>query len=230
MKIRVPVKEIILGLSLLLCVPGIVAAQSADEYPANWCRNGLFPSDRAEFRLATVGGNWTARIHFYNDDDGCPSPTVKCETKSYLVTGDRLVVSRKFGSWICGWYQKGKGSETVGWLQADKLLMSAPPATAPALKNWLGMWKYAGTSLDIRRDGKSDALKVKGYAIWQGVGANVRVGGVEAVAQPLGNELVLIEEECRVTLKLVGDYLVASDNSQCGGVNVRFNGVFRKGR
>lgn len=223
-----PIKEFILALSLLLSASAVVAAQNADDIPANWCRNGLFPSDEAEFKLATVGGNWTARIHFYSDDDDCPSPTVKCETKRYLITGDQLVVSRRYGSWICGWYQKGKGSETVGWLQADKLVTSEPPAAA--LKDWLGSWKYAGKSLDIRRDGKAGLLKVKGHAVWEGTGANVRVGGVAAVARPRGNELVLVEEECRVTLKLVGDYLVASDNSECGGVNVRFNGVFRKGR
>ena len=117
----------------------------------------------------------------------------------------------------------------MGWIPADKLVLSAPPA-APALKDWLGLWKYAGNPLDIRRSGRPGSLKVKGYAISQGVGANVHVGGVEAVAQPHGNGLVLIEEECLVTLKLVGDYLVASDNSECGGVNVRFNAVYRKGR
>jgi hypothetical protein len=94
----------------------------------------------------------------------------------------------------------------------------------------VGLWKYAGKSLDIRRDGKPGLLKVKGYAVWEGAGANAHVGGIEAAARLEGNELVLVEEECRVSLKLVGDYLVAKDNSECGGVNVRLNGVFRKGR
>jgi hypothetical protein len=229
MKTQVPVKEIILSLFLSACVPTVVAAQGSDGYPANWCRNGLFSSDEAEFRLATVGGNRTARTHFYNDDDGCPSAAAKCETKSYLIAGDRVVVSRKYGPWVCAWYQKGRGAETVGWLRADKLVMSAPPA-APALKDWLGSWEYAGNSLDIRRDAASASLKVKGEAVWQGVGDNVHVGSVEAVARPRGNELILVEEECRVRLKLVGDYLIVSDNSECGGANVRFNGVFRKSR
>ena len=66
MRTSVIVKEIILALSLMLFLPPIIAAQSAGDYPANWCRNGLFPSDAAEFMSATVGGNWTARIHFYN--------------------------------------------------------------------------------------------------------------------------------------------------------------------
>jgi hypothetical protein len=214
---------------MLTCVATSALAQGADDNPANWCRNGLFASDKAEFKVAKVGGNWTARIHFLNDDDGCPSPEVKCETKSYLITGDEVLVSRTYGQWICGWYQPKKGGETVGWLRADKLVISAP-SPRPALEGWVGLWKYAGKSLDIRREDKSASLKVKGYAIWQGVGANVHVGGVEAAAQPQGNELVLVEEECQVSLKLVGDYLVANDNSGCGGVNVRFNGVFRRDR
>lgn len=222
-------RKIFAGLLLWLCVAATAAAaqEAANDYPANWCRNGLFASDAAEFKLATVGGNWTARIHFLNDDDGCPSPEVKCETKSYLITGDQVLISRKYGAWVCGWYQPRKGGETVGWLPANKLVMSEP-AAPPALQSWIGLWKYGRKSLDIRRDGRSGSLKVKGYAIWEGVGDNVRVGGVEAAAQPSGNELVLVEEECRVTLKLIGDYVVAADNSGCGGVNVRFDGVFRK--
>ncbi|HZG51159.1 MAG TPA: hypothetical protein VEZ40_03390 [Pyrinomonadaceae bacterium] len=229
MKISRPARVILTGL-LMLCAVVATTAQQAEDYPANWCRNGLFPSDDAEFKLAKVGGNWTARVHFFNDDDDCPSYTVKCETKRYLITGDEVVVSRKYGKWICGWYQKGKGGETVGWLPADKLVIPTTPAAPPILKDWIGVWKYDGKSLTIRRDGKTDSLKVKGYGIWEGTGANAHVGGVEAVARPQGNELGLVEEECRVSLKLVGDYLVARDNSECGGVNVRFNGVFRKAR
>jgi hypothetical protein len=229
MNMPLPKTEILLALLLLLCVSATTTAQGADDYPATWCRNGLFPSDEAGFKLAKVGGNWTARVHFFSDEDDCPVYEAKCETKRYLVTGDQLVVSRTYGRWVCGWYQPRKGGETVGWLLADKLVVSEPPAR-PAPASWVGLWKYAGKSLDIRRDGKPGLLKVKGHAIWEGVGANVRVGGIEAAARPEGNELILVDEECRVSLKLVGDYLVAKDNSECGGVNVRLNGVFRKGR
>lgn len=226
-KIPMATRKVFLALLMLMSVSITTTAQTTEDFPANWCRNGLFASDDAEFGLAKIGGNWTARIHFFKDDDDCPEYTVKCEMKSYLVTGDQVLVSRKYGKWVCAWYQPQKGSETVGWLPADKLLLSESPAQ-PALARWIGLWKYGKKSLDIRRDGKTGSLKVKGYAIWEGVGANVRVGGVEAVAQPQGKELNLVEEECQVSLKLIGDYLVANDNSECGGVNVRFNGVFRK--
>lgn len=224
-----PKTGILLALSMLLCASATATAQGANDYPANWCRSDLFPSDEAGFRLAKVGGNWTARVHFFKDDGDCPLYEPKCETKRYLVTGDQVLVSKTYGQWVCGWYQPRKGGETVGWLRADKLLVSEPPAR-PDLADWVGLWKCAGKSLDIRRDGSPGLLKVKGHAIWEGAGANVRVGGVEGVGRPEGNGLVLVEDECRVSLKLVGDYLVAKDNSGCGGVNVRLDGIFRKGR
>ena len=214
---------------MLMCIATLTSAQNVDDIPANWCRNGLFTSEQAEFTLATVRGKQKTRIHFFSDDDGCPNADAKCKTKSYLVAGDQVVASRKYGSWICSWYQPRKGEETVGWLPADSLVMSASSAS-PTLQRWTGLWMYGKKSLNIRRDIKSGFLKAKGYAIWEGTGANVHVGGVEAVAQPEANELILVEEECRVSLKLVGGYIVASDNSECGGVNVRFNGIFRRGR
>ncbi len=62
------------------------------------------------------------------------------------------------------------------------------------------------------------------------MGDNIHTGEVEFEAAPNGNFLTLEENEdlCSVTLRLVGDYLVVSDNLKCGGVNVTFNGVYRK--
>ena len=214
---------------MLMCASTKTPAQNINDNPANWCRNGLFPSDEAEFKLAKVSGIKGTQIHFFNDDDGCPSADAKCRMRSYLITGNQVLVSRRYGSWICSWYQPLKGSETVGWLPVESLVISEHPAS-PALEKWIGRWKYGDQSLNIRRDSKSGFLMVKGDAIWRGIGDNVHVGSVEARSLPQGNELILIEEECRVTLKLVGDYIVASDNSECGGMNVRFNGVYRKGR
>jgi hypothetical protein len=102
-------------------------AQDVNGNPANWCRNGLFPAEKADFKLAKVNELQGARTHFYSDEENCPS------------------------------------ADSTG-------------------------------------------------------------------ARPQGNELILVEEDCRVALKLVGDFLIVSDNSQCGGANVRFNGVYRRGR
>lgn len=228
-KIPVPARGILLALLMLMCASTKTPAQNVNDNPANWCRNGLFPSDEAEFKLATVSGIKGTRIHFFNDDDGCPSADAKCRMRSYLITGNQVLVSRRYGSWICSWYQPRKGSETVGWLPVESLVISEHPASL-ALEKWIGRWKYGDQSLNIRRDSKRGFLTVKGDATWRGAGDNVHVGSVKARSLPQGNELILIEEECRVTLKLIGDYIIASDNSECGGMNVRFNGVYRKGR
>lgn len=228
-EISVATRAMLLALLMLLCVATTTPAQDVNGNPANWCRNGLFPADEAEFKLATVSGKKGTQLHFLNDDDGCPSAAAKCRLRSYLISGNQVLVGRRYGAWICSWYQPRNGGETVGWLPVASLVIS-DQGTSPALETWLGQWQYGPQSLNIRRDSKAGTLLVKGDAIWHGLGDNVHVGSVAAGALPAGNELILNEEECRVTLKLVGDYIVASDNAECGGVNVRFNGVYRKRR
>jgi len=205
------------------------SAQNVNGNPVNWCRNGLFPADEADFKLAKVNDTLGARTHFLSDDDNCPSADAKCKLKSYLIPGNQVLISRQYGSWVCSWYQPRKGSETVGWLPVESLSVYEHPAR-PSLEKWVGLWKYYDQTLNVKRGGKADSLMVKGDATWRGLGDNVHVGSVAATARPQGNELILMEEDCRVALKLVGDFLVVSDNSQCGGANVRFNGVYRRNR
>ena len=56
----------------------------------------------------------------------------------------------------------------------------------------------------------------------------MHVGEVHAEAAPAGNVLALRDDPCALTLRLVGHYLVAADNGECGGANVRFDGVYRR--
>jgi hypothetical protein len=224
-------RMIFLVLVMLTCVCAEeAAAQNAGGNPPNWCRNGLFPSEGTEFKLAQVTGIKGARIHFFSDTDGCPDAKAKCVMRSYLIPGDRVLISKRYGPWICSWYQPRKGSETVGWLPAESLVISSEQDARPPSEGWVGLWKYYDQSLNIRRDSKAGFLRVKGDAIWRGLGDNVHEGSVEGSARSQGNELTLVDGECRVSLRLVGDYIVASDNSQCGGANVRFDGVYRRGR
>jgi hypothetical protein len=215
-------------LMMALCIPVIVPAQNHNGNPSNWCRNGAFPEDAQNFKIAKVTGTKNARVYFYGDDDDCPNADEKkCQKKSYLIPGDQVIVSRTFGKWACSWYQPRRGSETVGWLPVENLNITEPDPNPP-LELWIGKWKFYDQSLIIKEDGKTGFLIVEGEAYWHGLGDNVHVGEVQARAKPKGNELILEEEVCQVTLKLVGDLIVAADNSDCGGANVRFNGVYRK--
>ena len=148
-----------------------------------------------------------------------------------MIPGDTLVASRRLGDYVCAWFAPEKGAETVGWLRADDVTISEADAKPP-LARWLGAWDYAGQSLDIKRGTKAGALAVSGQAFWRGGGDNVHVGEVEFEAAPAGNVLKLEENEdlCSVTIRLVGPHLVVSDNLKCGGLNVTFNGVYRKSK
>jgi hypothetical protein len=214
---------------LLFCAPLQAYAQDAGGNPANWCRNGAFASDSQEFRLARVKGTRAQRAYFHGEDEGCPGPDAKCRRKAYVVAGDALVVSRTFGEYVCAWFQPARGYETVGWIRSDQLELSETDASpAPAL--WLGEWGFHSNSLRITRGAKAGALRVEGEAFWHGVNPdNIHTGELGGEAAPAGNVLTLDDGDiCRATLRLVGTYLIVDDNNDCGGMNVTFDGVYRK--
>lgn len=217
--------KFLLLLLLALCAPAQAQDNAASGNPPNWCRNGAFAADGTDFRVARAVGDKGARIYFHGDEEGCPG--AKCRKAAYVVPGDELLVSRGFGDWMCAWYQPRKGSETVGWIPAHQLSV-AGPARIPTPARWVGEWEFGIQSLRIRNDAKKGSLNVEGQALWRGLGDNVHTGEVSASARPDGNVLVVEQDICRVTLRLVGDYLVVTDNSDCGGMNVRFDGVYRR--
>jgi hypothetical protein len=225
-------KRLALLLFMLCCVAATVRAQDEAEggNPANWCRNGAFTRDSKEFGIARIKGEKGARAYFYGEDEGCPGPAAKCRQKAYVVPGDEVITSRTFGDWVCAWYQPARGSETVGWLAADRLDALESPAQ-PALAAWLGTWDFYRNEVRLSRGRRAGTLSVGGDATWEGaIPGNVHVGELSGEAEPAGGVLKLgaDPEDCQATLRLVGPYLVVSDNKQCGGVNVTFDGVYRR--
>jgi hypothetical protein len=203
-------------------------AQTTDE---DMCRNGLFPSQQ-EFHLATVTGT-APRLYFFNDWDGCPQKGASCQTKAYVVPGDRLLLGKTHGEWTCAWYQ-GKSRETVGWVRKRDLSMQGEPAVQTT--NWLGTWKevYKGPGkIVISRVG--DTLQVGGDTRW--IGQNTEnFGGISGklvisgrhghVGAASGKETY----ECGADMVRIGDFLIVHDNGQCGGLNVRFDGLYVRAR
>lgn len=222
-------------LLLLCCAASRAGAQEERRgqegaAPENSCSDGTFTGDGGEFKLARVVGGPRERAYFYGDGEGCPGPAAKCRQRAYVTPGDEVVVSRTFGDWVCSWYQPARGRETVGWIQAQRLEVSgADGATQPA--SWLGAWEFYDASLRVSRGARPGALRVSGEAFWRGANPeNVHTGEFSGEAVPAGNVLTIGDDVCRVTLRLVGAYLVVGDNKQCGGVNVTFDGVYRRRR
>lgn len=197
--------------------------------PSNFCRGGSFAKSK-QFRLAKVVGTNATRAYFFNDDlDECPNVSLeKCKEKSYLIPGDQLAVAKTHGKFICGWYSPAKGSSTVGWLLSSDLEIS-PPDAVPSPDKWAGTWSaYSGSHSITIKNETTGSLRMHGEASWTGITGSVHIGNFNSSTKPQGNQVSLDDGMCKVNLTLLGDYLVANDNSYCGGANVRFNGVYKQ--
>ena len=217
---------------ILLFVVSCVFAVSAqiDGNPENMCRNGFFPRDAENYSLATVIAKKRERVYFYSDEDDCPNGKT-CRTKSYLIGKDEVIVSSKFGKWVCAWYQPARGSETVGWIEESRLKFADPSVSL--IDEWLGEWSFYENSIKIAKGKSENEYKITGEAFWKGLGDNVHIGELDGIAKFSDSKFEYGfdqtgEYDCRATLRPLGNYLIVSDNLNCGGANVTFSGVYRR--
>lgn len=217
-----------LFVSVLTLTVHPLLAQSAVE--TMMCRNGLFPAGKVGFSLAQVSGN--GQLHFLKDLAGCPeSGEADCQQRAYVVPGDVLLVSKKRGRFQCAYYPNKSGG-SAGWIPSNRM-SEVVVDTAPKSDRWAGKWVDGDNTLKI--DIADQKLHMQGEAWWPGknpppedfpYGPNM--GEVAANAKPDGNAVTFLDGECRIQAVLVNDYLVVHDNHVCGGMNVNFDGVYRK--
>jgi len=213
----------------LLATLSPLAASAGDLADGGACRNGAFPSEQSGFALARVVA--TPRLYLLGDMDGCPAKgEPACRQRSYVVSGDTVVTGRDRGGYRCAFFPNKVGG-SAGWVDRSKL--QPLPVAVPTLRDWAGDWKDGDNSLRIAVQGGQ--LHVDGDAFWPSAhptreqrpyGPNM--GQVEARATPRGADVEFAEDTCRVRVHSLGEVLIVADNSECGGMNVRFNGVYRR--
>ena len=211
-------------LALPLLAFGASAALAQDDA---MCRNGLFPAEK-QFAVARIGGS--DRAYFYSDEGGCPvTNSADCSTKSYLVPGDTIVFSRIRNRFVCAFFPDDSGG-TAGWIEMKRLLLQ-PHDTRALPEAWLGDWTSSGNPV-MRFSKDLGALRVEGEAFWPGPPGthdwpSTHEGSIAGRVEVTGNKGFYRDEDlCEVRFTLLGDYLVANDNGQCGGANVSFSGVY----
>lgn len=232
--------------ALLLVCPAVAAAMqvapaAADvgtTIPAHACRSHPgFDSDQVPVAARVVDAP-SGRAYFFDDREGCPAAD-GCRRKAYLVDGDEVIVDRLAGEWACAWFDGRRGA-TMGYLRQD-LLALAPAAVEVAPAEWLGHWEQVGVRAGEGHDFidivlRGGRLAASGEALWLGAMVdgerNVHTGSFddETLVLDAGTAGFAAGEEydCAATFRLVGEYLLADDNGHCGGVNVTFDGIYRR--
>lgn len=209
----------------VLAVAGVARAEDLD------CRNGSFPSMQEHFGLARVAG--TGKLNFLADMNGCPNDTAACRQRPYVLPGDTLITGRDHGPYVCAFFPNNVGG-AAGWVPRDRV--TALPATPPPLSAWLGHWSDGDNNIIVSKQGK--ALKLDGEAFWPSANPSPEerpggpnIGALSGLIAPRDGQAEVGDgdmEVCKARLILLPPFLIASDNGGCGGMNVRFDGVYRR--
>jgi hypothetical protein len=198
---------------LLLCSQYLCAQESGN--PANWCRWGtFFIDDWPSYKLVKI----KQKTFFYSDEDFK-------QDKTYLVTNDIAIHSRKYKEYSCVLFPK---SETIGWIKSEDLELIESVDKYSKIQNWLGKWKYQdGIEFAISQTSDSK-LSIDGQACCFGYGQNV----AEIITDNSSKKDNIVafgdSEDCYLSLFKINDFIVAKDNNQCGGLNATFTGVYTK--
>jgi hypothetical protein len=195
-----------------------ISAVSGQDRPVTLCGFDGFGADPRLAEVATAHS--TTGYRGCSSDENCLPVT--------LAPGDPMVVYRVAGDWTCGYTSQGDGAGP-GWVRStDIRLVEFDPH--PSVGAWAGRWAGGEDRVAIVRSSAAGELALKGSAAWHGYGDVVHTGDFSATAAPHGNHLHVVEsgsDSCTVDLTLIGAYIVASDNGKCGGMNVRFQGIWK---
>jgi hypothetical protein len=201
---------------------------AAEPMEAAWCRNGYFPSEQSQIGLAHAIGS--PRTYFLWDggvSPGCPEKGAGCRNRSNVSPGQEVLTSKSRNGFVCAFFPDRSGG-AAGWVPESELAAEPVNAT-PALRAWTGKWLDSDNWITIKLDGAS--LAAQGGASYRGR-TSVNFGAVESAAIPQGNHVSFSEgadeKSCHVKATLAGKYLVVSDDEHCGGMNVRFDGVYQR--
>ena len=156
--------------------------------------------------------------------DGFDTNSKLAET---IKTGDPVVVNRVEGDWTCGYLVTRKGA-SQGWVQSKDIHL-VNFDTNPAPIAWTGTWVQDENRIQIQNSKIPGKLTLTGEAYWHGRGDNVNSGEISREADPIGNHLHLrrrrLQDRPRADRQIK---MLANDNNRCGGMNVRFWGIWKR--
>jgi hypothetical protein len=217
----------------------VIDAQIADTLPPGAPSAKCEVRPKADSRLLRVLVGTTPLPYIFACGEN--RPVGKCVVGS-ITPGSRetpantaVAVDHEQDGWSCV-----SLDSVTGWVPANRLA-PLPEQTSVPESWWLGWWRMGPDQASIRNDrllitkgGTQDRFHITGRAYWYGIKNNIHVGQIEADAQLYGLYLHAVEGDdiysCVLDLIANPDThtITATDNSNCGGMNVRFSGTWNR--
>ena len=153
--------------------------------------------------------------------------------KAYLVSGDVVFAGPPNQGFRCAYYGSSDGKIVAGFIPIENL-KALVEDNGMSIDFAIGTWKYDSDSIVIKA-AAAGQVSGDGQAYYQ-TAETVNDGAFSAQAPLAAGQKELVfkegndESSCVVKLHRRGPYLVASDNNNCGGLNVSFNGIYTKAR
>jgi hypothetical protein len=169
------------------------------------------------------------KVYFQRTAEPCPAEPQACPSrqKAYLVPGDVVFAASEVNGFRCAYYGTAKGDIAAGFLPADVLEPANDDSTLD-VSFLSGTWTKLRTNPITFTAAGTNAVQAKGTAQWHGPAGVVHYGSFSSRAQLQGNAAEFQDLNCVVKIRRRGPYLLVSDNSRCGGMNVHFQGIYVK--
>jgi hypothetical protein len=177
-----------------------------------------------------VEGSQGSKVHFYYNWPECQDEmkSDRCRSRYYVIPGDIVLIQGKKGSWLLATYVSAKGQQMDGFLPAKSIKHREPASVQALFQDWIGHWIGSGNEIDIEKGADGFSVAVQGLAYWAKGQPNEHVGSLSGTGTPKNQQFILNDGICEAALTLVPPYLHGVDNGKCGGMNVRFEGVYVK--
>lgn len=238
-----------LGLALLVVCTSHALAQDA-----RYCS----PFDAARQATNTLAlravKSDVKQLHFLDNGlhkPNCPSAEASCQLPSFLVGGDKLLVSSADAKRIaCVHYFSASGKLTSGFVDAGSLTNPAPPSEEKLnSSSGFGTWSNGNTGVIEIKPGSDDYVAItgdinrgppsynsgslNGPAFLSNADDGRSAGYTDehydgSAAPTVPADANAASYTCKARLRLVGAFLVVDDNDHCGGNGVMFTGLYKK--
>jgi hypothetical protein len=200
-----------------------VRVSSAQTRPTEACKfagDGFATSLNQNVQIAEVRGRFRTQLEECDSPKGCIGAPV--------AQGTPVQIYRREGAWTCG-YVSGRDGAGPAWIRTDALSI-VHYSDHPSLSAWTGRWAGDEDHVSIRLADMPGALHLAGSAVWHG-GYTSHLGDTKGMATPIANHLHFVEGgpgSCSIDLTLLNRYILAEDNQACGGLNARFQGIWKR--